>query len=73
MQISLYFTLLYAKVINRKHIMVAKATLVEATCVLKKYFPPSFFDISIHLLVHQCDEALLCGPARFRWMYLLNG
>ena len=69
MQISLCFNLLCAKVVNREHIMVAKATLVEATCVLEKYFPPSFFDISIHLLVHLCDEALICGPARFRWMY----
>ena len=69
MQISLCFTLLCAKVVNRKHIVAAKLTLSEATCVLEKYFPPSFFDISIHLLVHLCDEALICGPVRYRWMY----
>ena len=27
------------------------------------------FDISIHLLVHLCDEALICGPVRYRWMF----
>jgi hypothetical protein len=69
MQISLVFTLLCEKVVNRKHIMAAKLTLAEATCVLEKYFPPSFFDISIHLMVHLCDEALVCGPVRYRWMY----
>ena len=69
MQISLCFTLLCAKVVNMKHIVAAKATIVEATCVLEKYFPPSFFDISIHLMVHLCDEALMCGPVRYRWMY----
>ena len=49
--------------------MAAIATLVKATCVLEKYLPPSFFDISIHLLIHLCDEALIFGPARFCWMY----
>ena len=43
--------------------------MAEAICVFEKYFPPSFFDISIHLLVHLCDEALQCGPVRYRWMY----
>lgn len=68
-QISLCFSLLCAKVVNRKHIQAAKFTLAEATCILEKYFPPSFFDISIHLLVHLCDEAMLCGPVMYRWMY----
>ena len=49
--------------------MATKATMAEATCVFEKYFPPSFFDISIHLLVHLCGEALQCGPVQYRWMY----
>ncbi|KAF5468939.1 hypothetical protein F2P56_013047 [Juglans regia] len=32
-------------------------------------FPPSFFDIMIHLAVHLPREALLAGPVQFRWMY----
>lgn len=65
MQISLCFDLLCEKVINKKHIVAAKITLAEATCVLEKYTPPSFFDISIHFLVHLCDEALICVPVRY--------
>ena len=65
MQISLCFNLLCAKVVNRKHIMAAKVTMAEATCVFEKYFAAAFFDISIHLLVHLCDEALFCDPVRY--------
>ncbi|XP_026410872.1 uncharacterized protein LOC113306110 [Papaver somniferum] len=69
LRISLFFNILCAKVINREHLLQAKASLVEAMCVLEKYFPPSFFVISIHLMIHLADEALICGPVRFRWMY----
>ncbi|XP_026455351.1 uncharacterized protein LOC113356433 [Papaver somniferum] len=68
-QISLFFNILCAKVINRDHLLQAKASLVEAICVLEKYFPSSFFVISIHLMIHLLDEALICSPVRFRWMY----
>ncbi|XP_026445224.1 uncharacterized protein LOC113345758 isoform X2 [Papaver somniferum] len=67
-RISLFFRILCAKVINREHLLREKATLVEAMCVLEKHFPP-FFVISIHLMVHLADEALVCGPVRYRWMY----
>ncbi|VVA40801.1 PREDICTED: transposase, partial [Prunus dulcis] len=33
------------------------------------YFPPSFFDIMVHLVVHLVREVRLCGPVYFRWMY----
>ena len=68
-QISLFFNLLCSKVLIRNGIQEAKFMVVEALCVLEKYFPPSFFDISIHLVVHLADEALLCGPTQDRWMY----
>ena len=38
-------------------------------CLLEKYFPPSFFDIMIHLTVHLVREVRLCGPGYLRWMY----
>jgi hypothetical protein len=68
-QISLFFNVLCAKVIRRDVLDLAKKTLFEAVCVLEKYFPPSFFVITIHLIVHLAEEALICGPVRYRWMY----
>ncbi|KAL6348316.1 hypothetical protein AAG906_005615 [Vitis piasezkii] len=43
--------------------------LVVTLCLLEKYFPPSFFDIVLHLLVHLVREVRLCGPVYLRWMY----
>jgi len=31
-------------------------------CQLEMYFPPSFFDIIVHLIVHLVREIRLCGP-----------
>ena len=38
-------------------------------CNLEKIFPPSFFDVMEHLVVHLPYEALLRGPVHNRWMY----
>ncbi|RVW33032.1 hypothetical protein CK203_101237 [Vitis vinifera] len=38
-------------------------------CLLEKYFPPSIFDIMLHLTVHLVREVRLCGPVYMRWMY----
>ncbi|XP_028104536.1 uncharacterized protein LOC114303594 [Camellia sinensis] len=43
--------------------------LVVTLCLLEKYFPPSFFDVMVHLTVHLVREVRLCGPVHFRWMY----
>ncbi|KAM6571152.1 hypothetical protein CsatA_015232 [Cannabis sativa] len=43
--------------------------VVKTLCNLEKFFPPSFFDIMIHLMVHLVREARLCGPVWARWMY----
>ncbi|XP_020249261.1 uncharacterized protein LOC109826652 [Asparagus officinalis] len=38
-------------------------------CYLEKMLPPSFFDITVHLLVHLAHEAAIAGPVQYRWMY----
>ena len=49
-------------------------------CHLEMYFPPTFFDTMIHLIVHQVREIKCCGPIYLRWIYpverymkILNG
>jgi hypothetical protein len=37
--------------------------------LLEQGFPPSFFDIMTHLLVHLVEELELCGLVHMRWMY----
>ncbi|KAG8485220.1 hypothetical protein CXB51_021250 [Gossypium anomalum] len=38
-------------------------------CNLEKIFPPSFFIIMVHLVIHLPHEAILGGPIFYRWMY----
>lgn len=38
-------------------------------CKLERIFPPSFFDIMLHLLVHLPAETKIVGPPQYRWMF----
>ncbi|KAE8661890.1 hypothetical protein F3Y22_tig00113722pilonHSYRG00260 [Hibiscus syriacus] len=37
--------------------------------IIEKYFPPSFFDVMIHLMVHLVRDVRLCGPVHFRMLF----
>nr|GEY11182.1 hypothetical protein [Tanacetum cinerariifolium] len=61
----------FFKSICRKEISLQKLDkmqeeLVVTLCLLEKFFPPSFFDIMIHLTVHLTREVKLCGLICFR-------
>ena len=49
-----------------------QAAVVETVCQLEMYFPPSFFDIMVHLIVHIVYEIKMCGPVFLRSMYLFE-
>nr|XP_025625188.1 uncharacterized protein LOC112717339 [Arachis hypogaea] len=36
---------------------------------MEMLFPPSFFTVMIHLVVHLVEEVKLGGPVHYRWMY----
>jgi len=38
-------------------------------CLLEKVFPPSFFNLMTHLVIHLIDELHICGPFHAHWMY----
>ncbi|KAL6189211.1 hypothetical protein ACLB2K_040601 [Fragaria x ananassa] len=65
----LFFKVICSKVINVSILKQMQADLVDTICLLEKFFPPSFFNIMIHLTVHLVREVDLCGPVFFRWMY----
>lgn len=46
-----------------------QSNVVLTLCELEKNFPPSFFDVMIHLTVHLVRELRLCGPVFYRWMF----
>jgi len=38
-------------------------------CLLEKVFPPSFFDLMMHPIIHLVDEFHICGHVHIHWMY----
>ena len=42
---------------------------VKIVCQLEMYFPPSFFDIMVYLIVHIVYEIKMCGLVFLRSMY----
>ena len=47
----------------------AQKDLVLILCKMELIFPPAFFDIMIHLILHLPEELILGGPVFMRWMY----
>ncbi|XP_013709549.1 uncharacterized protein LOC106413295 [Brassica napus] len=64
-----FFHHLCQRVIDIEKISVMETEIVETLCMFERFFPPSFFDIMVHLVVHLGRESRLCGPVHFRWMY----
>ncbi len=46
--------------------------MANTLSVLEKEFPPTFFDVMTHLLLHVVDELDVCKPVHNRWMYLME-
>ncbi|XP_073133711.1 uncharacterized protein [Henckelia pumila] len=64
-----FFNVLCNKVIDVSKLDGLQREIVTLLCMLEKYFPPSFFDIMVHLTVHLVREVKLCGPVWYRQMY----
>ena len=63
------FNVIYSKVIDPKQLDDLENEASIIICQLEMYFPPAFFDIMVHLVVHLVREIRLCGPVYLRWMY----
>ncbi|XP_076889700.1 uncharacterized protein LOC143540559 [Bidens hawaiensis] len=58
-----------SKEIEVEEVDKLEADLFVTLCLLEKYFPPSFFDVMVHLTMHISREVKLCGPVCFQWMH----
>ena len=67
-QLSRFFTALCSKELV-EDLDKLSSSIKKTLCWLEMVFPPTFFDIMIHLLVHLAEEAKLGGPVCYRWMY----
>ncbi|KAL4286637.1 hypothetical protein AHAS_Ahas19G0106100 [Arachis hypogaea] len=68
-RLSSFFRRICKKLITLEEIDRLELEIVETLCHLERIFPPSFFDIMVHLPIHLANEVRLGGPVQFRWMY----
>jgi len=68
-RLCLFFNAICCKVIDPLKLDDLENEAAVILCQLEMYFPPSFFDIMVHLIVHLVREIRLCGPIYLRWMY----
>ncbi|XP_021829510.1 uncharacterized protein LOC110769780 [Prunus avium] len=64
-----FFNELCQRVVDRNKLEKLEEDIVQMLCMLERFFPPSFFDVMVHLTIHLGRKARLCGPVQYRWMY----
>ena len=64
-----FFSSICCKVIDRVKQDELKDEIVVILCELEMFYPPSFFDIMVNLVMHMVREVRLCGLVYLRWMY----
>ncbi|XP_058186185.1 uncharacterized protein LOC131303365 [Rhododendron vialii] len=72
LRLCAFFNKLCQRVIDQEEMASLEDEVVETLCMFERFFPPSFFDIMVHLTIHLGREARLCGPVQYRWMYLFE-
>ncbi|CAM8902665.1 unnamed protein product [Rhodiola kirilowii] len=67
--LSRWFQKLCCKELMVRDVSQMRDDIVIILCKLEMVFPPAFFTIMVHLLIHLPDQVLLKGPVPYSWMY----
>lgn len=70
-QMSYFFNRITQKVIDEADLLALKEFIAETLCQLEMCFPPSYFDIMPHLMMHMVDQIQQLGPMYLhqKWTY----
>nr|XP_043607725.1 uncharacterized protein LOC122579596 isoform X2 [Erigeron canadensis] len=64
-----FFKQLCARNLMSSDMQDTEEKLINILCSFEQIFPPSFFDVMIHLVMHLPEEAIQGGHVYMRWMY----
>jgi len=67
-----FFNSTCSKEIDSQKLDELEEEIIVILFQLEMFFPPSFIDIMVHLVVHLVREIRSCGPVYIRWMYLVE-
>ncbi|XP_075636910.1 uncharacterized protein LOC142609180 [Castanea sativa] len=68
-ELGSFFQDLCSRTLRKSDLEKLKGRILLILSQFKKYFPPTFFDVMVHLTIHLPREAILKGPVQYRWMY----
>jgi hypothetical protein len=68
-KLSYFYSQICAKQVSKAMMQKLEKEIVVLVCKMEKIFLPGWFNAMQHLLVHLPCEAMVGGPAQFRWMY----
>ncbi|KAD6795050.1 hypothetical protein E3N88_05946 [Mikania micrantha] len=68
-KLCLFFNMIHSKVIDPESLDTWQKDVIITLCELEMYFPPSFFDVMVHLVSHIVGEIKACGPVFLCYMY----
>jgi len=71
-RLCFFFNAICSKVLDLVKLDELENEAAIILCQLEMYFPPAFFDIMVHLIVHLVREIKCCGPVYLQWMYPLE-
>jgi len=60
-RLCMFFNAICKKFIDPRVLDDLENEAIRLLCQLEMYFPPSFFNIMVHLIVHLVREIRLCG------------
>ena len=64
--LSCFFREIYSKVLNVEKLGAFEKRITVTLCELERIFPPSFFTIMVHLVMHLASEAKIASPIHYR-------
>ena len=68
-ELCYFFKAICAKVLDPCELNELQNRVAKTLCDLEAIFPPSFFTIVVHLIIHLVSKAKLGGLVFYRWMY----
>jgi hypothetical protein len=67
--LCLFFNAIEQKVIDEEKLLDLERRHFETLCLLEATFPPSFFDLMLHLIANLAREIWLLGPSYLHQMF----
>jgi len=68
-ELSAFFRDLCSTNLTQEDMDRLESNVCATLCKMEQVFPPGFFTIMVHLVVHLVRECRLGGPVQYRWMY----